>query len=101
MTGKLSRCADSGDLEDNDIERGSEPLHARARAREMCQLCLLSLATIGDLSRCCFVQFDGGADLLQSRRQRYYLGPHGMKATEAIPSAAHGVTPSAFGIDTI
>ena len=40
----------------------------------MCQLCLLGLAVIDDLSRCCFVkvprpgstvgiQFDGGADL--------------------------------------
>ena len=34
------------------------------RARAMRQLCLLSLAGIGDLSRGWFVQFDRGADLL-------------------------------------
>ena len=39
----------------------------------MCQLCLLSLAGIGDLSRCTFVQFDRRADLLQSRCQRFNL----------------------------
>src|SRR5690348_8175857 len=34
-----------------------------ARASAMCQLCLLGLAIIGDLSLCSFVQFDGGAYL--------------------------------------
>jgi hypothetical protein len=40
----------------------SECLDARAHAK--CQLCLINLGVIGDLSRRWFVQFDGGADLL-------------------------------------
>jgi hypothetical protein len=39
----------------------------------MCQVCLLSLAGICDLSRCRFVQFDRSAHLLQSRSKSFDL----------------------------
>src|SRR6266480_636803 len=42
-------------------------------ARAMCQVCLLSLAIIGDLSRCWFVQFERGAHLLYPRCQYFNL----------------------------
>jgi len=41
----------------------------------MCQFCLLSLAVIGDLSRCSFVQFDRAVALIETSVFHPLVGP--------------------------